>query len=392
MFRKILFSFGILLAVAIGVLALLIAVNIKDEKIQPEYRVILDYQPPAIPKSAVDGFKFLLGSKVADADQDPYEKGEELYQAALNETKAESFADYPHLPLVDPMPIPSRPHPINGTYINKEKWAETKSEVETYITQTTKLIERFNKLLTYQSYALDQKPTFSFLGTPINRYYMLSQIKMAQLIAQLHQGKSNEFLTGLVQINNFAARSLQYPDTILGTMVNIAIIKSVRDILKEASVEYPKLKESIARLKIEQPPTYEAIVQNTLFIEASFAYHIFTGPLKFDDFILSNINGVGDPQDKWLKFFARNLNWAMPLFYKPIATFNLFMSTALATVYNPCIKTDVPCNDEPPVKTTFVERNISNPVGVRMSQVFATSAPRFKKMYSSLKSIQQAEQ
>ena len=103
-FRKFLFVFGIFIAVSIAILALVISVNIKDQKIEPQYRAILDSQI-AVPSYAVDGYKFFLGLRAATAEQDPFVVGEAIYKAALAESK-DKTKTIPKEHAVDGMPLP----------------------------------------------------------------------------------------------------------------------------------------------------------------------------------------------------------------------------------------------------------------------------------------------
>ncbi len=388
-FRKFLFVFGIFIAVSIAILALVISVNIKDQKIEPQYRAILDSQI-AVPSYAVDGYKFFLGLRAATAEQDPFVVGEAIYKAALAESK-DKTKTIPKEHAVDGMPLPELEDLlaiINGGYITKEKWETNKTEVEAYLQKVSPHLKRFDKLMSYRAYALDQKPTFAFLTAPTMLYFKLARIKIAQLNQLLHHGKGTDYLDGLVEMNNFSVASLQLPDTMLGVMINVAILRHIHENYNEALKEYPALKAQALQYQLQKPPSYEQILKSTIFIEAHFADMIFHSYLDLAELVAPSAV-AGDAMSPTLRFAVQNFSFALPIFYKPNATFNLYMQNVLANEADPCVKTEVECPDKPIVRASFIQRTISNPIGASVAgNVFGLSANRFKKLYKDLQWIE----
>jgi len=372
----------LLVVVAVGLYA---AVNWKDEDIKPEYKAILE-QKFEVPANAVNGFKYLAGIQVAE-HLDPMKRGSEIYERAVDDLKdhgTEPTAKSKDILAQDrAFKLPHSPTIVErNLFVTKEKYRDNKKVIDDYLKEVETHLQRFDELLKFKAYGLDQHPDFSLLVLPINHYLMLVRTKLLQLNIQVHQNKGGTAFKELQAIQDFISESMKYPDTLLGTMVNIALLKDIREFLIGAVREYPQWQSSIDLEKFRFKEDYDSIAKKTVYTE-SYAMHSLLNPmpkladmLYFDD--LAN-----NSWERYCYLTANQFNELTRFFFQPNRTTNLLMSKITKEPFLFCVKnSSEKCAEAPEEKLRFT---IVNPLGKKMTDIFMGSiTKRYEKLYDNI--------
>lgn len=380
---KLIFLSALLLVViAAGLFA---AVNWKDEEIKPEYKAILD-QKFTIPPNAVSGFQYLAGIQTAE-HIDPMKRGREIYNRILDEVdgrktketdkKKEILAQDRTLKIPHPPTIVER-----NLFVTKEKYRDNKKVIDDYLKEVEVQLQRFDELLKFKAYGLDQKPDFSFLVLSANNFLMLVRTKLLQLNIQIHQNKGASAFKELQAIQDFITESMKYPDTLLGTMVNITLLKDIREFLVGAVREYPQWQGSVDLEKFRFKEDYDSIAKRTIYTESYAMYSLLNPPPKLSDmFMFDDL-----ANNSWERFcyqVADKFNDLTRFFFHPNRTTNLLIARISKDSLLPCVKnSNEKCVEAAEEKLRFT---LVNPLGKRMTDIFMMSLmKRYERLYDNI--------
>lgn len=375
-------TLGFLLLMVGGLALLFVALNLSDDQIQPEYKTILDQTFP-VPENAVNGYKYFVGLQVP-VGVSPLERGTEIYQQIVEQLTAKR-SDLPEKLVIQPsdrsLQFASTHNPLieKASYFTKKDYQDNRKAIADYLAANAEQLKRYDELLKFKAYGLDQKPVFGMLITSVTNYFRLSRLKLLQINSNLHNGQGAKAIKELAAMNDFIQQSMQYPETLLGTMINTAILKDIRTYVGKSVEEYPHLKTSVDVEKFRMKQSYQELMQKTMYVEGNAIASLFLGPIKIEDFL-----ELGNPKnyfDKITYYTLKNMNWLMPLLYKPNKTINQTMHTLTTKPFLPCISNATKCPDE----TRHIDSiTIVNPVGNMLSIIVDAQSQRYKKLYMDM--------
>ena len=215
---------GYLALFVVGVVLILVAINLPDEKLNPEVAAYLQQDPRKQAADAQNGYFYFVGIAAKD---NPHAAGMK-YVAELNDVQAKRLKgervewpkEFDKLTLADPRICATENVPCLSLV------AENEADARRIVSESKVLLERYRALLDYPAYAETQQ--LAMIDTPLVSFQPLTYGQRAYLVAaalKVRQGQTEAALADVEKSLAFSRRMLAGSRTLIGRMVAAAQIQ-----------------------------------------------------------------------------------------------------------------------------------------------------------------------
>jgi hypothetical protein len=219
--RKTAKGLGYLALFVVALILILVAINLFDEKLDPEVAAYLKQDPPKLPADARNGYFYFVGLA---AKSDPHAAGMK-YVAELNEAQTKRLkgekVDWPKefdkLSLSDPKICATDNAPCLSRVADNESYARR------IVTDNKLLLERYRALLEYPEYA-ESQPLRTW-DAPLMSFQPLTYAQRAFFVAaalKVRDGQAEAALADVEKSLAFSRRMLAGSRTLIGRFVATA--------------------------------------------------------------------------------------------------------------------------------------------------------------------------
>jgi hypothetical protein len=386
-----------LVAVAVVVVILLffaslVLVNLNDPELDPRLHALFE-EPRTVPPAAVAAYKYLFAIAVNE-EKDPASVGETWYAHLIENSKASPErknleVNSEELGALKVFGLEGERErtiicPTSGSYCAAKLYDERRDQIRDLITRNRILLERFDKLLDFPGYGRgsDLLPSLNAPAIRANDLLKLTGIKLASISALIHEGDPAKARAELLRVQRFYASSLEYPSSVVETLVQLAALRETRTFLESALKENPDFlakAQTGYRESFEVKIPFSRIADHMKLTELQIMRDLFTWSHDFGFLFKANIASSEGA-------FSKSIEGALSAL--PVSGFLLKKNETLndefkafnALSEDSCLKSERECDELKSEQSRW--RPLRNPIGRGLLKVIgAGTGYPFQRAY-----------
>jgi hypothetical protein len=379
---------GICLVVFLIITLAFIKLNWSDSELNPEVAHIFSNYSREIlvTPSYLEAYKRLIGLGCPKGE-DPLEHGEKFYQLS------KSGGELP--PLRNLIVFENAPYfsHENGLW-PRNLLTELKREVKKAEEKNSEILSRADTILKAGGAAADIPPQFGMVSANILLFLDVIRFQLAKINIQIHEGRFQESLDSLLQIQYFFSSLVMSRNTTLMVRVGLLVLEKVRSLLQEAAEQYPqfaRLYNSQYRKKFSVILDFDKIKTNIVELEIFFLKgsinQIFSSKQSTPEWWGSS-NFQETPSNLVLDYFiGHSPLWFRSFLFKKNETINEIYDNLKLSASPECVQSTKGCPTE--LNTRSIVSYLRNPMGKYLADKLWLFPPGLRMMAKTYQATQE---